>query len=379
MTNPSSAFELRPMRTDEWDIVAELIHESTNSWYVASGKSPIFNGPTSDARLFCEVYEALDPGCCLLAVCPESGEIAGSCFYHPRPTHVSLGIMNVHSDFFGKGIAGSLLSWIIKFAEERQLPVRLVSSAHNLDSFSLYTKKGFVPFLSFQDLFLEVPKDGLNIDSPGSEGIREASIEDVADMVELERELVGIERAKDFSHFIENADGIWKTATYRDGAGSLLGFLSSVNHPGKPDDRTRGCPVGRSRDRFAGRSTRLFPRALPGLSPARRCRPCGSNRLFVGGEKLRDSFRPVSGRTAIHQGCDPAYLHARDGLRVTSSCGTSRAYRTSRASPCQKGRRYVRVREILPGPESQRSKYRVPYACAEELPCARVSWNWPGC
>jgi GNAT superfamily N-acetyltransferase len=245
MANPSPAFELRPMKTDEWDIVSELIHESTNSWYVASGKNPIFTGPTSDARLFCEVYEALDPGCCLLAVCPESGKIAGSCFYHLRPTHVSLGIMNVHSDFFGKGIAGSLLSWIIAYAEEKQLPVRLVSSAHNLDSFSLYTKKGFVPFLSFQDLFLEVPENGLDVDLPENDGIREAHPGDVADMVELERELVGIERAKDFSHFIENTEGIWKTVTYRDEDGSLLGFLSSVNHPGS---RMIGPGVARSEE-----------------------------------------------------------------------------------------------------------------------------------
>ena len=245
MANPSSAFELRPMKTDEWDVVAELIHESTNSWYVASGKKPIFTGPTSDARLFCEVYEALDPGCCLLAVCLESGKIAGSCFYHPRSTHVSLGIMNVHSDFFGKGIAGSLLSWIIDYAEKKNLPVRLVSSAHNLDSFSLYTKMGFVPFLSFQDLYLEVPEDGLNLDLPKNDCVREAEPGDVMEMVELERELVGIDRAKDFSHFIENTDGIWKTATYRDEDGKLLGFLSSVNHPGS---RMIGPGVARSEE-----------------------------------------------------------------------------------------------------------------------------------
>ncbi len=220
------------METDEWNEVAELIHESTNSWYVANGKNPIFNGPPSDALLFCEVYEALDPGCCILAVCRESGKIAGSCFYHPRTTHVSLGIMNVHSDFFGKGIAGSLLSWITSFAEEKKLPVRLISSAQNLDSFSLYTKKGFVPFLSFQDLFIQVPANGLSlVEIPDSETIREAVAEDIADMVELELELVGIERAKDFSHFIKNSEGIWKTLISRDRDEKLLGFLCSVNHP----------------------------------------------------------------------------------------------------------------------------------------------------
>jgi GNAT superfamily N-acetyltransferase len=199
---------------------------------MANGKNPIFNGPPSDALLFCEVYEALDPGCCIVAVCRESGKIAGSCFYHPRTTHVSLGIMNVQSDFFGKGIASCLLAWITSFAEEKKLPVRLISSAQNLDSFSLYTKKGFVPFLSFQDLFIKVPANGLSlVEIPDSKTIREAVTEDIADMVELELELVGIERAKDFSYFIKNSEGIWKTLTYRDRDEKLLGFLSSVNHP----------------------------------------------------------------------------------------------------------------------------------------------------
>lgn len=232
MSKTAHAFEFRSMKRDEWHEVAELIHGSTNSWYVANGKNPIFNGPPSDALLFCELYEALDPGCCILAVCRESGKIAGSCFYHPRTTHVSIGIMNVHSDFFGKGIAGSLLSRITSFAEEKKLPFRLISSAQNLDSFSLYTKKGFVPFLSFQDLFIKVPTNGLSlIEIPNDESIREAVAEDIADMVELELELVGIERAKDFSHFIKNSEGIWKTLIYRDRDEKLLGFLSSVNHP----------------------------------------------------------------------------------------------------------------------------------------------------
>ena len=232
MATPLIEFAFRSMRVDEWEQVAGLIYESTNFWYINHGKSPIFTGPKSDTQLFCEVYESLDPGCCLVAVCQKSGTIAGSCFYHPRSTHFSLGIMNVHPDFFGKGIAGALLSRIIDFAKEINLPIRLVSSAQNLDSFSLYSKKGFVPFLSFQDLFLEVPQDGLNIELAGSEFVYEAVLEDVPSMVKVELELAGIEREKDFSFFIQNSTGIWKTLTYKNEEGELLGFLSSVNHPG---------------------------------------------------------------------------------------------------------------------------------------------------
>jgi GNAT superfamily N-acetyltransferase len=232
MQNTSQTFKLRAMKGNEWDEVAELIHESTNSWYITNGKKPIFTGPNTDARLFCEIYEALDPECCIIAECQETGKIAGSCFYHPRSTHVSLGIMNVHSDFFGQGVAGKILSWIIEYAEEKRLPVRLVSSAQNLDSFSLYTKKGFVPFLSFQDLLIEVPHNGLTrVNLTEKESIREAVPEDIDDMVDLEQKLVGIERAKDFSHFIKNSEGIWKTLVFRNRDEELLGFLSSVNHP----------------------------------------------------------------------------------------------------------------------------------------------------
>lgn len=232
MTDQRSVFDIRPMRRDEWEDVAELIHESTNAWYVANGKKPIFNGPPSDAMLFCEVYEALDPGHCLVAESSSDHRIAASCFYHPRPTHLSLGIMNVHPDFFGQGLAGALLSRIIEFAKVRELPVRLVSSAQNLDSFSLYTRKGFVPFLSFQDLYIEIPENGPDFAPSDQPFIEEASMKDLAEMVELERELSGIERSKDYAYFIANELGIWRTLTYRDEDSRLLGFLSSVNHPG---------------------------------------------------------------------------------------------------------------------------------------------------
>ncbi|NQT86036.1 N-acetyltransferase, partial [bacterium] len=93
------SIELRAMRRDEWGAVAELIYDSTNAWYVANGRSAIFSGPKSHCELFCQVYETLDPGCCVVAEDTATGRLAGSCFYHPRPTHVSLGIMNAHPDY----------------------------------------------------------------------------------------------------------------------------------------------------------------------------------------------------------------------------------------------------------------------------------------
>ncbi len=58
---------VRPMREDEWDLVAELIHSSTNAWYERNLNRSIFpaDDPAS-CRVFPEVYEALDPRSCHL-------------------------------------------------------------------------------------------------------------------------------------------------------------------------------------------------------------------------------------------------------------------------------------------------------------------------
>ena len=129
---------LRRLGPDEWDEVATLIFDSTNTWYSKNFSKNVFGGQPSAARVFPEVYEALDPGFCIIA--EKDGRMAGSCFVHPRETHYSLGIMNVHPKFYGQGVAGEILCEIVEMAEEETKPVRLVSSAMNLDSFSLYTK-----------------------------------------------------------------------------------------------------------------------------------------------------------------------------------------------------------------------------------------------
>ncbi len=222
---------IRPMRSDEWGDVAELIHLSTNYWYEVNRRLRIFSCPPEACTWFCKVYEALDPGCCLVARDGGSeGRLVGSCFYHPRPTHVSLGIMNAHPSYAGRGVASRLLARIVQIAQEQDKPVRLVSSAMNLDSFSLYNRVGFVPRQLYQDMFL--PKGVAGVTPPTLAGqVREARLEDVPAMVALERELAGLDRQKDFEYFIRNEQGIWHMLVLESSPGSLSGFLASVNHP----------------------------------------------------------------------------------------------------------------------------------------------------
>jgi GNAT superfamily N-acetyltransferase len=224
---------LRSLRSDEFDAVAELICVSTNAWYQRNRGFEIFTAGPVSCRLFPEVYEALDPGCCVVAEEAGTGRLMGSCFYHPRETHVSLGIMNVHPDFCGRGVASRLLRFITDFADRARKPTRLVSSAMNLDSFSLYSRAGFVPWATFVDMQVPVA-EALKIAPPELPGcrIRAATGADVGAMAALEWELAHIGRSKDYAFFVENRQGIWRTTMAENADGQVEGFLVSVAHPG---------------------------------------------------------------------------------------------------------------------------------------------------
>jgi GNAT superfamily N-acetyltransferase len=222
---------LRPMAGDDRSEIADLICVSTNYWYRVHGGSDIFSGPDATAVFF-DVYQALDPGCGVVAENREGGRLMGSCFVHPRETHVSLGIMNVHPNYFGHGVARALLQHITDFADRLGKPIRLVSSAMNLDSYSLYTRAGFVPRRAYQDMFLAVPEAGLDRHGPGNTRIREATLADVDAVAALENELCGIRRAGDFRYFVENHDSFWHLSVCEGNGGSLDGFMASCAHPG---------------------------------------------------------------------------------------------------------------------------------------------------
>lgn len=214
------------MRDDERDQVAKLIHLSTNHWYKKNRGFDVFPGDTIACRLFTDVYEDLDPECCLVEEA-DDGRIMGSCFYHPRETHVSLGIMNAHPEAAGLGVARKLLAAVIEKAAGK--PVRLVSSAMNLDSYSLYTKAGFTPQTLYQDMqFLGSPDFDQLPKHSGT--IREATMDDAVKMADLEMKLTGIRREKDYRYFVENQRDLWKTLVLVK-EGNITGFLNSVTHP----------------------------------------------------------------------------------------------------------------------------------------------------
>lgn len=214
-----------------WLEIGELIKNSTNKWYENHGKSGPFSCSKQEMTIFCEIYEDLDPGCCMLVVDEKQNKIAGSCFVHIRKSHISLGIMNVHPDYYGFGIANRLLNEIVQMAEKADLPLRLISSSMNLESFSLYNKHGFVPQRNYQDMLVKVPAEGIGGLLSVWDMVRPAELSDVEAIYQLEKKLSKIDREMDLKYFIENKLNIWKMLVYVNSQGEIEGYLNAICHP----------------------------------------------------------------------------------------------------------------------------------------------------
>jgi len=192
----------------------------------------IFHGGPKVTEVFYDVYNAIEPGCAVVAEHAETGRLMGSCFYHPRKHHMALGIMNVHPNYFGMGVGRALLEYIIDLTEKKGLKsLRLTQSALNLDSFSLYSKAGFVPRCADQDMFVKVPAEGLGDKVPGTERVRDATLADVPAMAALEMDISGVSREQNYRFCIENSVGFFHTSVFQNAQGGLDGFLISSGHP----------------------------------------------------------------------------------------------------------------------------------------------------
>lgn len=219
---------LTPEQSDE---AARLIHTSLAGWYGRSLNQPDrFGSAWEPFRIFPEVYEALDSGCTVTARDPVTQQLLGVCFYHPRPSHVSVGIVVSHPASGGRGVARTMLEEVLALADASNLPVRLVSSLMNLDSFSLYTRLGFVPGTVFQDL--QFPPGVLPPLMPAQGTIRKLEETDVPAMVKLEESMTGIRRERDFAFFARNEQQIWNTLVLTGPDGILRGFLGSLSQRG---------------------------------------------------------------------------------------------------------------------------------------------------
>ena len=211
--------------------------------------------------------------------------------------------MNVHPNYFGRGVARALLDYIIDYTNRHGYKaLRLTQSALNLDSFSLYNSAGFVPRYAYQDMMLQVPEGGLSTSLPGLEHVREATPEDVSAMAGLELSVSGISRETDYRFCIKNGQGFWHVSVYEASAGKIEGFLISSGHPafnmlGPGVARTEAqaaALIYKELDQYRGRSpVTLVPMEKTGL--VRQMYEWGARNVELHFCQVRGEFQPFAG------------------------------------------------------------------------------------
>ncbi len=226
-------FELRPLKDSDRSEYARLVHSSFNTWYSRKGWcGDYFRCPPDEAAVFYDIYNDITPASSVAAINKETGRMMGACFYHPREYHVSLGIMSVHPDCFGIGIGRALVDHIVDFARQKGFrSIRLVGSAMNMDSFSLYNRSGFTPQKTYHDMVVTVPAGGIGGLVPAAGSVRDAKISDAHAIGALEFSISGIKRLQDYLYLIENRRGHFEMKVLENLQGGVDGFMASIKHP----------------------------------------------------------------------------------------------------------------------------------------------------
>ena len=225
---------LRALKDSDIAEHAGMLYSSFNAWYWKRGWGKDYFGcHPQETSIFYDIYNDLTPGHSIAAFDRASNRMMGSCFYHPREHHVSLGIMAVHPDCGGLGVGRKLVSHILDYTKNNDYKsCRLVSSAINMDSFSLYNRAGFIPRVTYQDMVINVPENGIDkVCVVGDERVRKAVIDDIKKMGELEMEISGIRREMDYRYAIENPRDVLHAIVYENDQKYLDGFMISVKHP----------------------------------------------------------------------------------------------------------------------------------------------------
>ena len=248
-------FILGRLQHEQYGEAAALIHASTNAWYLKNTGRVAFSCEPSGCRLFPDTYDALDSGQCISVTDDTTGQLVGTCYLHPRETHIGVGIVNTAPDVAAGGVASMMLREACRLADTQGLPLRLVSSASNMDSYSLYHRQGFVARQVFQDMLLSVPEDSTTLsDGIDTHGVRPATSIDVEAIAALERELTGSYRPRDWEHFI--ATDHFHVLVDVASDGSIIGALNVTNH-------TANCTLGPAHSRSEASICKLLAAALP--------------------------------------------------------------------------------------------------------------------
>lgn len=229
------AAKIRALRSEEHEAAATLIHRSFVHWYETRlGQGARFGPSPAAFRIFPDVYAGLDPGEAMAAFEQDAGKLIGLAFAHPRPSHLTVGLVAVAPEAQGRRVARALIELMLERAGGSGRPVRLLSSVANLDSFSLYTRLGFVPHTLYQQMSLTVPAGGMAHPVPraGADVRLVTDPREAARLAQFEFEWQGLQREQDYAFLLRNRVGDWRVWAHDGAGGRLKGFLAASLHSG---------------------------------------------------------------------------------------------------------------------------------------------------
>ena len=212
---------IRTMADDDVDVVAHVIVRAFNTVNARYGYPSEFPEPYA-AVLLVRFYLSQDPDGCLVA--ERDGAILGSIFARRRGDVVTIGPVSTDPAGQGMGVGRRMMQAVFDLYPDAA-SFRLVQAAFNKESYSLYSRTGFVAV----EAMVRLDRAAAPVTPEEDEShVRRATAEELQAVVGLDRRLLGVERERELpTHF-----GMGSVYVYDDGAG-MQGYLATMPTPGQ--------------------------------------------------------------------------------------------------------------------------------------------------
>jgi ribosomal protein S18 acetylase RimI-like enzyme len=211
---------IRTMSEDDVPVVAPVIARAFNAVNARYGYPSEFPDPIISV-LMARYYLSQDPEGCLVA--ERDGNICGSVFGRCRGDDVSIGPVSVDPASQAIGVGRRMMQALFDVYPDAA-SFRLSQAAFNKESFSLYSKTGFVA----AEEMVRLERPAVPLTSQDDEPhVRAVTVENASLVADLDRQLTGVERGRDLpTHF-----GMGKVYVYG-GDRDIQGYLTTMPTPG---------------------------------------------------------------------------------------------------------------------------------------------------
>jgi len=214
-------FEIRRMTREDIPEVGRIGVEAFNDLMARHNRPPLYPDPQV-GPLAATAYLSIDAEHSLVAT--EDGHVVGSIFYRRRGETVSVGPATVAPVAQGRGVGTKLFQYVID-REPNAGSMRIMQDSLNLPSFELLVRIGYA--LGEEVAMFTLP-GGFREERESDPAVRMARVEDMIDILAMDRRLFGSDRRRDFD-FLRR---FGKILTLHSGR-ALQGYLAQMPTPGR--------------------------------------------------------------------------------------------------------------------------------------------------